>query len=198
MAGRIQSAVTARIERLRERYAAFEDRLTGQQQSLLDAVVFLTKFTLLAAPFWLVLHGGWQAEGVRTATAHGAAVVLQVLGIDASATGHLLSTGTLIVDVTRDSTGWKSVMVFIALVAASDRPLRSRVAAAVAGTATLLAVNLLRIVSMVYAVVVFGVEYELLHTVLWRWGLTAAVILLWTGWLWRSGVSQRLSVPPIR
>ncbi len=193
MARDLPDTVTDTVQRVRDRYDRFRTGLDPRQQQLLQILVFLTKFTVLALPFWLVLHSGWEADAVRAVTAEASAAVLRGIGVDASATGHLLSAGDLLVDVTRDSTGWKSVMVFLALVTASRRPLRSKIGAAAAGTVALLVLNLGRVVSMVYAVVVFGIDYELLHTVLWRWGLTVAVIGLWTGWLWATTGSQPLS-----
>ncbi|MFB6294500.1 MAG: archaeosortase/exosortase family protein, partial [Candidatus Nanohaloarchaea archaeon] len=144
MARGIPDPVTAAVERVRERYAAFRDRLTPRQQRLLQVFTFLTKFTVLAAPFWLVLYTGWESSALRAVTADAAATVLRTIGIDASATGSLVSTGEMLLDVTWDSTGWKSVTVFLALVAASHRPLRSKAAAAVARTAALLVVNVAR------------------------------------------------------
>jgi exosortase/archaeosortase family protein len=89
----------------------------------------------------------------------------------------------LVLDVTRDSTGWKSMLAVTALIIAVGRPFRQTVQGVVTGVGVLFAANLLRITSMFYAVTVYDVSYELLHTVLWRWGLTAVVLVTWLWWL---------------
>ncbi|MDY6769985.1 MAG: exosortase/archaeosortase family protein [Candidatus Nanohaloarchaea archaeon] len=198
MAGVVPAAVNAELDRARERYRSFEERLDPRQRRLLHAFLFLARFTALAAPFYLVLGSGWDATGVRAATADVAAALLRAAGIGASSTGTFVAAGELLVDVTRDSTGWKSVSVFTALVLASRRPLRTRLWGIAAGAAALLAVNVLRIWSMVYAVTVFGVGYELLHTLLWRWGLTASVIAAWLLWMDFSAESPRFARWPGR
>ncbi len=190
MKEKIQGAVSA--------YTAFRDGLTPRQQQLLHVLVFLSRFAALAVPFYLLLGSSWDVAGrqtvtaeviaagldlARTATARVSAAALNLIGIDAVSTGTFIQTAELLVDVTRDSTGWKSIVAFTALVAAAKRPLRTKVMAVVAGTAVILAANLLRITSMVYAVTVFAVDYELLHGLLWRWGLTAAVLVSWAVWM---------------
>lgn len=191
MAGDIPEQVREKFNGVKRRYEAFRGGLTPRQRTLLHALTFLLRFTLLAAPFYLLLDSGWNADGLRRLTAHLSAAVLRTVGVEASSTGSFLRAGDLLVNVTRDSTGWKSVIAFTALVVASQRPWRSRLAGIVAGVAAIVVANLLRVTSTVYATTVFGIDYELLHTVLWRWGLTAAVIVIWAVWM-------RLSLPSAR
>lgn len=167
-----------------ETWAEFRSDLSPRQDRFLETFLFLSKFTLLAAPFYLVLNSGWTAEGLRALNAQISSSLLQIIGIEASSTGSFVRTEGMFLDVTRDSTGWKSAVVFSALVLASSRDLRNKLGGILVGVLILAGLNVLRIVSMVYAVEILGMDYELLHTVLWRWGLTAGVIGAWLVWMW--------------
>ncbi|MDY6773832.1 MAG: archaeosortase/exosortase family protein [Candidatus Nanohaloarchaea archaeon] len=195
MAGELQGKVREKLKVVREAYRGFRRGLDGRQERLFRIFSFLMKFLLLAAPFYLVLGSGWEAEGLRGFIAGISASILQLLGIKATSSGTFVEVGNLLLDVTRDSTGWKSVAVLAALVFASPLEVGEKLKGVLVGVPLILAVNVLRIVSMVYAVTVWGVEYEFLHLFLWRWGLTGAVILLWASWIHFSGSGFRVSLP---
>lgn len=190
MAGRIQETadyIIAAIETVRSRYLRcvqrLEQRMTPRQQSLFTAFRFLTVFTALSLPFYLLLNSGWNATVLRSVQAMIAADILSLTGLEVSHIGTFIYSEQLLVDVTRDSTGWKSLLAFTALVLAVGRPLRQTVSGILLGVTVIAAANLLRITSMFYAVAVYGVDYELMHTVLWRWGLTFVVLTTWLLWL---------------
>lgn len=184
MVRRLQEAADHVISWYQDARERVEQRLTERQQRLFDAFMFLATFALLAVPLYAVMHSGWEANGLRTGFATVSAAVLRVLGIEIVQQGSMLYTPELAVDVSRDSTGWKSLMAFTALVVASRRPFRQKLDGIVIGVGVIAVANVVRIVSMVYAVEVYSVGYELLHTVLWRWGLTGVVFVAWVLWLW--------------
>ncbi|MFB6077123.1 MAG: exosortase/archaeosortase family protein [Candidatus Nanohaloarchaea archaeon] len=167
---------------LRERWRTVRGGLTRRQEQLLEALLFLVTFTVLAAPFYALLNSGWDATGIRAATATAAAGLLDAIGIPATSTGPYLAAGDMLVDVTRDSTGWKSLLAFTGLVLATRPDRRQAVEGIVLGVVGVAAANLLRIVSMVVLVQRAGIPYDLLHLVMWRWGLTGILLLLWIGW----------------
>ncbi|MDY6776802.1 MAG: exosortase/archaeosortase family protein [Candidatus Nanohaloarchaea archaeon] len=175
MAGKLQDEIGERRDRLKE-------RMSDRQARMFDSFVFLVKFTALAAPLYLILGSGWNAHHLREAVALLSSGLVEVLGVETAHHGSFISSGNLLVDVTRDSTGWKSVMVFAALVFATGKRLSYKIKGLAVGTAAIFVVNLLRISTMIYAVRVFEVEYELLHMLLWRWGLTFVVLSLWIFW----------------
>ncbi len=184
--------VRDRTAPVRERWDATRDGMTDRQRALLRAVRFLAVFTAMAAPLYLLLAAGWDASVFRHGFARAAAAVLNGIGIPATSELSFVSTEGMLLDVTRDSTGWKSALAVTALVVATRRPWRTRVQGIVFGLVLVAAANLLRIVTMVYAVVVFGIDYELLHTVLWRWGLTGIVLAAWAVWLWQPAPFSRV------
>ncbi len=177
------AAVQDRVEGWRRRYRDRVSALDERQRRLLAAASFLVRFTVLAAPLYAVVWLGWDGTPMRGWTAEAVMHVLRAVGLDAVRDGTAVTVPGLVVDVSRDSTGWKSVFAVAALVAAVKRPWRSRLAGVMLGVTAVLVMNVVRVASMVYAVSVWQVEYALLHTVLWRWGLTAVVVGVWVAWL---------------
>lgn len=85
--------------------------------------------------------------------------------------------------VTRDCLGWKSVSAFIGLVFASTNKFKRNIKMLLIGTAVLLSANLVRIVTTVWLSEIGIISFEIIHTFLWRWGMTALVLLTWYMWL---------------
>lgn len=193
MARGLPEPVRRAIRRGREAYRERYERLNERQQRLADVCVFLLIFTALAGPFYLLLGADWDATWLRTLTAGVAAPVLRLIGVPATSTGTLLTVGDLVIDVSRDSTGWKSFIALTALIVASRKPVRWTAYGIVGAVVTVFAANILRLVTTAYAVTVLGVEYQLLHLFLWRWGLTAVVFIAWLGWF-RLGSRTPLSI----
>lgn len=160
------------------------DRLDERNQRLFDVLLFLVRFTALAAPVYLLLWQGWDPVWLRSLNATVSSHVLNIAGLETVNVGTHVAADAIVVDVSTDSTGWKSMIAVTALLLATlGERTRKRVIGIVAGIIVIFVGNIGRITSMVYAVQVFGVDYELIHTVLWRWGLTFLVFGYWLLWL---------------
>lgn len=186
MAGRLQTAATV----LKQRYDRFTAALNGTQRRLFEVFIFLALFTVFSAPLYLLIESGWEAHTLRAWTAGVSSIVLELIGISNVHSGTRIVAESFVVDVSRDSTGWKSVLAFTALVLASRRSLRYTAAGILIGGVVLVGANLLRITSMMYLVAVSTIPYELLHTVLWRWGLTFTVLGAWFIWLYLADLER--------
>lgn len=195
MAGILQGAADA----VRSRYGSFRESLGEGQQRLFDTFLFLAKFTVLALPLYAVLSSGWESQMMRSLNASISTVILSLAGLDVVNTGSVIYGDYLTLDVSWDSTGWKSMMAFTALVLATPAAVRRKLLGIVLGIVFLQTVNIARITSMFYAVEVFHVDYELLHTVLWRWGMTAMILSAWLLWLYSARIrTVALKIIPSR
>lgn len=168
--------------------------LSDTDAERLDLLYFFTRLLVLATPLYVLLWIDWNPVWLRTAQAGIATQLLELLGVATTRSGTVVETARLVVDVSVDSTGWKSMLAVSALVlAVTDATRRQYGIGVVAGLLTVLAANMVRLVSMIYAVVVWGISYELIHTLLWRWGLTVVVLGYWMVWLyWVSSDSLPL------
>ncbi|MDY6771174.1 MAG: exosortase/archaeosortase family protein [Candidatus Nanohaloarchaea archaeon] len=181
------------IEELRERKQAFEEQLSQQNQRLWDVLLFLTLFTVLAAPLYLLLWQGWNPVWLRELNATVASQLLGLVGLDTAHSGPYLAAEHLTVNVSTDSTGWKSMIAVVGLVlAVRGEAARKRLIGILGGVVIVVTGNLVRITSMVYAVEVLQMDYAFIHTFLWRWGLTFLVFGYWVLWLrWDGDLPDR-------
>jgi len=184
------------IGRIRERIDAIRDDLDERNMVLFDTLLFLVRFTVLAAPVYLLLWQGWDPVWLRSINATISSHVLNLAGLETASSGTFLSAPSILVDVSVDSTGWKSMIAVIALILATlNEDRRKRLYGIVAGVGIVFFGNIGRITSMVYAVEVLGVEYEFIHTFLWRWGLTFLVFGYWALWLQWDGELPAVTSP---
>lgn len=162
--------------------------LSDTDEKRLELLYFLARLLVLATPLYILLWIDWNPVWLRTMQAGIATHTLELLGVSATQAGTIVDAGALVVDVSIDSTGWKSLLAVSALVlAVTDVTSRQHGVGVIAGIITVFVANMFRLVSMIYAVVVWGISYELIHTVLWRWGLTVVVLGYWMAWLyWTS------------
>jgi len=154
-----------------------------------EVLVFLTRFVLLAAPLHFLLWLNFDATLIQELTASATALFLRILGHVASSNsidvlithGAQTYTGTVV----RDCVGWKSVMALLGLTFAVRRvPNNQRFHGFLVGTALILTFNIIRLSSTFLAGVIWGPEtFELVHTVLWRAGMTLFVFGVWALWL---------------
>lgn len=85
--------------------------------------------------------------------------------------------------ITRDCLGWKSMAAFTALIAASADKIRNEARIILIGLTAIVLANLVRIVSTVMLSEMGVISFDIIHTFLWRWGMTLIVLLLWYLWL---------------
>jgi exosortase/archaeosortase family protein len=176
------------IEQIQERIDAVRDDLDDRNRTLFDTLLFLVRFTVLAAPIYLLLWQGWDPVWLRSINATVSSHVLNLAGLETASSGTFLSAPSILVDVSVDSTGWKSMIAVTALILATlGENRRKRLYGIASGIGIVSIGNIGRITSMVYAVEVFGADYEFIHTFLWRWGLTFLVFGYWALWLHWDG-----------
>ncbi len=192
-----------------EKIKEFEENLSPKNRRLWTVFKFLAGFTILAAPLYLFIWSQWNPIWLRSFNAYISAGILDIIGIEASSSGVFLNTAGLYVNVSTDSTGWKSMLALTALILATPREIWKeensedsqkgyvnwvgKARGVVAGVIFVFVGNIVRLVSMVYLVEVSGASYSFVHTFLWRWGLMFLVLGFWICWINRNSIWKTLN-----
>lgn len=171
------------IDRVKEFKNSFESELSDFQLKIYQAIFFLFKFSFFSLPLYALLWLEWNPVWLRSFNASVSSGVLSFLGIQAKHVGTKVVSESLLLDVSTDSTGWKSFFALSALIFSAEKGNKQKLLGVIISLPAIFSVNLLRIVSMVFLVEVYKVSYELLHTLLWRWGLTLFILVFWLTWL---------------
>ncbi len=159
-------------------------------EQLITAIIFLIKLNILSIPLYIILWLNLSYFPFQVFVASVAGEVLKFFGYSLSQFGNELTTlfsGQLLrVDVSWDSTGWKSLYALAALVIASPvAGFRGKLKFIIVTLPVTFLINILRIVSTIYFSLTFGLQYfTFLHTVLWRFISVGVVLILWFVFLW--------------
>lgn len=108
--------------------------------------------------------------------------ILQLGGYSFDLQGALLVGSPNSYLITRDCLGWKSMAAFIGLIFASSSEWRNEFGIIAAGVAGLALINLGRVVTTIVLSEAGIISFEIIHTFLWRWGMTALVLVFWYSW----------------
>ena len=148
---------------------------------------FLLKFNLFSIPLYLIILTGATWPFLMHLTEGISFSLLRFVGVDATMSNGFVVVpvvnGNFAATVSWDSTGWKSILAFFALVFATEFSLRKKLIG-LSFIPVIYFVNILRIVFMFFFVSRYDVAYyNLLHATLWSWGLIATILLLWVVWM---------------
>lgn len=150
---------------------------------------FVLVFGLLTAAFNLLYYTKLARTDLfrsyLNANAFVSAVVLRGLGTDASASAGVLSGGAFVMKIAVGCDGLQPIALYCFAVLASPIPLRFKLPGLLAGTAALLGLNVVRIVTLFWAGVHAPRLFEMLHVDIWQTVFIIAALTLWILWaLW--------------
>jgi len=160
-----------------------------RRKKLIEVAKFIIIFNLLSIPMYAVLYFNLSLDPLREFLAFLTTKFLNVLSIDAlqenSFVNILANNQLLKIDISFDSTGWKTLYALFALtVATPKRKMKGKAKFLAIGLPALFIINFLRIATTILVAVNYGFKYfEVVHIFLWREGLIAAVVLIWYLWL---------------
>lgn len=158
------------------------DDLNEKQQKMLEANVFLVKMLLIGAVFhavlWIYPDTSWlQARYAELITG-----IMNQLGYGFRAESVYILPGY---EITQDCLGWKSIMAYTALVISSATEIRKNVRYILAGILVILFANVVRIITTIHLSEIGLISFEVIHGFLWKWSLTALVLVAWIYWFTR-------------
>lgn len=159
------------------------------RKKLIEVLKFIVIFNLLAIPMYVVLYFNLSFEPLKNFLAFLTTQTLTLFGVNAvqqNAFVNLLAHNQLLrIEISFDSTGWKTLYALFALTLATPkRKIKNKLKFLVWGLPLLFVVNFLRILTTILVAVYYGYQYfDVVHLFLWREGLIAAVVILWYLWL---------------
>lgn len=116
--------------------------------------------------------------------------ILGAFGEPAASSGTRITSPAFTVDVKNGCNGVEAMLILFAAVLAFPAPWRSRLAALVAGTVALQALNLVRVVSLFWLGVHHRDVFEMFHTAVWQTLLILVAVglfVLWSRWVGGRG-----------
>ena len=161
-------------------------KVNRTNKKLLQVLKFLVKFNLFSIPLYIILITGWHWIGLQQLTADLTMYILNFIGLNPTINDFIISIpiqhGTWAGFINFDCTGWKSMLAFFALIMSTPFSLRKK-SIGMMLLPVIFAINLVRIAFMFSYVYLFDLaHYELVHAIIWSWGLILIVAGLWIFW----------------
>jgi len=171
-------------------------KLNAKQRKLWKIVKFFIIFNLLAIPLDIIVYFNYIYIPFQNFVAAVSYSILNLLGYQVDLLMYFIRvvsiSGVQIVEVSMDSTAWKSLYALAALVIATpDKKWKGKMKFLLFALPLIFVINVLRIVTTVALCASYGFQYfDLVHSILWREGLIAVVVILW--YLWLRGVTYNI------
>lgn len=162
------------------------------REKLKKIMLFLVKLNLLAIPLYLAIYFNISFQPMQTFLAYLVSSFLKIIGYSFTREDFLLTTflenKLLQIEISWDSTGWKSMYALVALIVATPiSTYKDKFKFLLIGLPAIFVLNFLRIITTILISIKFGFHYfDFLHLFLWRTVLIASVLTLWYLWLKRK------------
>jgi exosortase H (IPTLxxWG-CTERM-specific) len=151
-------------------------------------ILFLVRFAVLLLVFFVVIWLGPVDRGVITpftnGLAHVSAGVLNLFGEHVAVAGSVIEGRGFAVDIKGGCNGVEAMMLLCAAIAAFDAPWRARLLGLIAGSAALMAFNIVRIASLYVIGERWRQLFETFHLAVWQtimFAVAASIFALWSG-----------------
>lgn len=182
-----------------------------KRETLVSILIFLFILNILSLPVWIITYFDVTFPRTQTLLASSLEHELNFLNIETKREGFVLLIANPKMPqivISADCIGWKSVLLFLALVLATPIKVKAKVKglknkiknffpktkfnALIIGIPIIFAINFLRILTTILIGYYFGISYfNIAHTLLWREGLIFAVLLIWFLWLRKEKIVRK-------
>ncbi len=174
-----------------------KERLSHRLALLIN---FLIIFNLLAIPLYIALFNDFSYKPLQELNADIVSGLLNFLGYDTHPDKNVinlkLEDREEPINISWDSTGWKSMYAVASLIIATPLSILSRrLKVALIAVGIVFFINLLRILTTIMISIEFGFNFfDIVHTVLWREGLILAVVGVWLLWMRMEKYNYRQNI----
>lgn len=159
-----------------------KEDLTERQRKLLESNIFLAKMLGIGAIFHLILWVYPDTSWIQARYAEFITILMNSLGYGFRAESVYVLPGY---EITQDCLGWKSIMAYTALVISSTEKIKENTKYILAGVGVIMVANVVRIITTIHLSEIGLISFEVIHGFLWKWSLTAIVLVSWIYWFTR-------------
>ena len=155
------------------------DRRRKRKDLILTFLDFLLTLNLLSLPLYIFIFLDIQVHSFKNLQTFLASKMLNFFGLDSVSERNFVVIGGKAYEVSWDSTGWKSLYTFIALIISTPIHHKRKIKPLIIGVLLLFLFNTARITLTVYLSYKEMYSFDFLHLGLWRWGSIGFLLLMW-------------------
>jgi len=144
---------------------------------------FLLKFNILLIPFYAIIYFDINFYLLQGFFAELIGFMLRI-GCSVNVFDFFIYVEDLVIDISRDCLGWKSVYSLFALVLASPGKLKAKLRFLCVWIPIFLLVNIFRVFITIVVGLEFGVNYlEIVHNIVWQEIMIIGIVGVWYLWM---------------
>lgn len=151
---------------------------------------FISKLFLAGLVFRGIIYLNPDSYILQRYLAAGITEIMNLFGFNYRLQGITIIAENSNYLINQDCLGWKSVSAFTALIYASSSIFRKHLKTVLIGSIALILANIVRIISTIWLTELGIVSFDIIHTFLWRWGMTLIVLLIWYLWLKHRNLAE--------
>lgn len=163
-----------------------EIKLKPRQRKLFKVSKFLLKLILVGISVNLIIFLNPNTKSVQELFARFVELIFVSGGATVVREGIFLHIGENIYEINQDCLGWKSKALFVGLYFASTQRYKNHLKTLFSGLTVIFLANIFRVITTIYLAETGVISWEIIHDTLWRWGLSAVVLIIWGFWLTRK------------
>ncbi len=155
-----------------------------------DIIEFILRLNIFLIPFYIIILFDIRSTYLIEITKNTVLSWLNSTGIHTTVFDSIISVpiknGNWGAEITWDCVGWKSMFLFLALVMATKTTIHNKIKGLFI-IPIIYIINIARIWFMFYYVINFDLPYfSIVHTIIWGFGLTIIILILWYLWLQKT------------
>jgi len=154
-------------------------RRRKEKNLILIFLDFVITLNILSIPLFIIITFGLELSLLKNFEALVTFFILKIMGVNAYVVENVLFVYDKIYEVSWDSTGWKSLYTFFALVVSTPIFFKRKIIPLIIGLLSIFLFNIVRIVTTIYLSSKGILPFDLLHLSLWRWGLIGFLLSIW-------------------
>ena len=168
---------------MRMRYLSFKEikpLILRNKEIFKFIVIFISMLVLLFLLFYFMED---SLDFMRTSTADITAFFSNIFGMDAKASGTSLILSTMTFEIIHECTGIFALMIYFSCTIAYPTTWRHKIIGIAIGFPFILAMNLMRMIILVYIAGYHQDIFDYVHSYLWQGTFIIFVILIWFLWI---------------
>lgn len=138
---------------------------------------------LFSLPLFLIInYSDVEFLWLKVLIAEIVSFLLNVSGVASEQYSVFVKTQLINVEIIRDCTGWKSLFVLFVLILMTPVSKNKKITGMIMSVPFVFFISVFRIYSSIMLFYKFGLDFSLIHDILWQIGLVAGVIGFWSLW----------------
>jgi len=154
-------------------------RRRKRKDLILTFLDFLLTLNLLSIPLYIFISFDMQFQSLKNLQAFLTSKILNFFGLNSISEENFVIIGNKVYEISWDSTGWKSLYAFIALIISTPIHHKRKIKPLIIGVLSIFLFNMARIAATIYLSYKEIYSFDLLHFGLWRWGSIGFLIFIW-------------------